>query len=125
MFKSKSTPIIALFKGILISYILTMIVFIIFALLITYTDLNEKHIGTVIRVTTALVCILSGLITAGSANKGGLIWGIISGMCYVAIMCGVGFALIPDYGLTSKLIVSLMLAIAGGGLGGVIGINLK
>lgn len=125
MFKSKSSPIIALFKGILISYILTMIVFIIFALLITYTDLSEKHIGTVIRVTTAVVCILSGLITAGSANSGGLIWGIISGLSYVAIMCAVGFALIPDYNITSKLIVSIMLAIAGGGLGGVIGINIK
>lgn len=125
MFKSKSSPVLALFKGILISYIITMAVFIVFALLITYTDISEKHIGTVIKVTTALVCILSGLITAGSANKGGLLWGIISGISYVAIMCILGFALIPDYSVTSKLVVSLMLAVAGGGLGGVIGINLK
>ncbi|MDO4300697.1 MAG: TIGR04086 family membrane protein [Clostridia bacterium] len=125
MFKSKSSPVIALFKGILISYIITMLVFIIFALLITYTDISEKHIGTVIRITTAIVCILSGFITAGSANKGGLIWGIISGISYVIIMCIVGYLLLPDYSITSKLIVSLMLAVAGGGLGGVVGINLK
>lgn len=125
MFTAKNSPVLALFKGILISYIITIVVFIIFALLITYTDISEKHIGTVIKVTTALVCILSGLITAGSANRGGLLWGIISGLCYVAIMCIVGFVLIPDYSVTSKLIVSLMLAIAGGGLGGIIGINLK
>ena len=121
MFKSKNSPVIALFKGILISYILTMAVFLIFALLITYTDLSEKHISTVIKVTTALVCILSGLITAGSADKGGLIWGI----SYVAIMCIVGFILIPDYSLSPKIIISLMLAVAGGGLGGIIGINIK
>ena len=125
MFKVKSSPVLALFKGILISYIITMVIFIVFALLITYTDISEKHIGTVIKVTTAIVCILSGLITAGSANRGGLVWGIISGISYVAIMCIIGFALIPDYSLTSKLIVSLMLAVAGGGVGGVIGINLK
>ncbi len=125
MFKSKSSPVIALFKGILISYIITMIVFFIFAMLITYTDLSEKHISTVIRITTAIVCILSGLITAGSANKGGLVWGIISGLSYVIIMCIVGFLLIPNYNLSSKILVSLMLAVAGGGLGGVVGINLK
>ena len=125
MFKSKNSPVIALFKGILISYILTMAVFLIFSLLITYTDLSEKHISTVIKVTTALVCILSGLITAGSADKGGLIWGIISGISYVAIMCIVGFILIPDYSLSPKIIISLMLAVAGGGLGGIIGINIK
>lgn len=125
MFKSKSSPVIALFKGILISYIITLIVFLIFALLITYTDVSEKHLYTVVRVTTAVVCALSGLITAASANKGGLVWGIISGLCYVVLMCVIGFALVPQYGITSKILVSLMLAVAGGGVGGVIGINLK
>ena len=41
MFKTKISAVIALFKGILISYIITMLVFFIFALLITYTDLSE------------------------------------------------------------------------------------
>ena len=121
MFKSKSSPVLALIKGILVSYILTLIVFFVFALLITYTEVSEKHLYTVIRVTTAVVCILCGLITAGSAKKGGLLWGIFAGIIYVVI----GFVLIPQYSITSKLIVSLMLAVAGGGLGGVIGINLK
>ncbi len=125
MFKSKSSPVTALFKGVLISYILTMLVFFIFALLITYTDLNEKHIITVIRITTALVCILSGIITAGSAQKRGLLWGIISGIFYVVIMCIIGFVIIPGYTLSLKILISLALAAAGGGLGGIIGINLK
>lgn len=125
MFKTKNSSIVALFKGVLISYIITMLIFFIFALLITYTDLSEKHINTVIRTTTALVCILSGFITAGSANKGGLIWGIISGLTYVIIMCIVAFLLIPNYALSTKLIISLALAVAGGGLGGIIGINIK
>lgn len=125
MLKAKSSPVTALFKGILISYIITMAVFIIFALLITYTDMSEKHIGTVIKITTALVCILSGFITAASANKGGLLWGIISGIFYVAIMCGAGFILVPDYSFSPKLLISLMLAVAGGGLGGVMGINIS
>lgn len=124
MFKSKSSPVTALFKGVLISYIITMAVFIAFAILITYTDVSEKHIGTVIKGTTAIVCILSGIITAGSANKGGLLWGVISGLMYVVVMCILGFVMIPDYSVSSRLIVSLMLAVAGGGLGGVIGINI-
>ena len=125
MFKSKSSPVLALIKGILVSYILTLIVFFVFALLITYTEVSEKHLYTVIRVTTAVVCILCGLITAGSAKKGGLLWGIFAGIIYVVIMCVIGFVLIPQYSITSKFSVSLIVAVAGGGLGGVIGINLN
>ncbi|MDO5389138.1 MAG: TIGR04086 family membrane protein [Clostridia bacterium] len=125
MIKSKNSPVIALFKGILISYIITMAVFFIFALLITYTDFSEKHISTIIKVTTALVCILSGLITARSANRGGLLWGIVSGVSYGIIMCIAAFILIPNYTISSKLIISMLLAAAGGGLGGIVGINIK
>lgn len=125
MLKSKISPIFSLFKGVLIGYIITLAVFIIFALLITYTDISESHIGTVTRVTTALVCILSGVITAASAEKGGLVWGIAAGLIYILIMLAIGFLLIPDYALTSGIAVSLMLALAGGGLGGVVGINIK
>ena len=125
MFKTKISAVIALFKGILISYIITMLVFFIFALLITYTDLSETYISTVIKVTTALVCIISGFITAASAEKSGLIWGMVSGVLYAVIMCIVGFILIPDYNLSPKLLITLAIALGGGGLGGIIGINIR
>ena len=125
MFKTKISAVIALFKGILISYIITMLVFFIFALLIIYTDLSETYISTVIKVTTTLVCIISGFITAASAEKSGLIWGMISGVLYAVIMCIVGFILIPDYNLSPKLLITLAIALGGGGLGGIIGINIR
>lgn len=121
----KLAPLKALLKGLLTGYIITTVIFVIFALLMTYTDIGEEHIDTAIKAVTAGVCILSGFITARSAGKGGLLWGIISGALYVAVMCICAFVSIPDYSLSPKILISLALALAGGGLGGVVGVNMK
>ncbi len=50
---------------------------------------------------------------------------MISGVLYAVIMCIVGFILIPDYNLSPKLLITLAIALGGGGLGGIIGINIR
>lgn len=121
----KASPIISLLKGIVISYILTAAVFLIYALLITYTDVTEDHISTTALITTAAVCIICGFITARSAESRGLIWGVLSGILYVVLLLITGFLLIPAFMPTSKFLIMSALAAAAGGLGGIIGINLK
>ena len=116
---------ISMLKGLIISYILTAAVFLIYALLITYTDVTEEHISTAALITTVIVCVICGFITARSASSRGLIWGIISGVLYALLMFITGFLLIPSFVPTSKFIVMSVLAAAAGGLGGIIGINLK
>ncbi len=121
----KGSPIISMLKGLIISYILTAAVFLIYALLITYTDVTEDHISTAALITTAAVCIICGFITARSADSRGLIWGIISGVLYVVMLLITGFLLIPEFMATTRFIIMSVLAAAAGGLGGIIGINLK
>ncbi len=116
-------PLKALLKGLLTGYIITTVIFVLFALLMTYTDTSEAHIHTAIKAVTAAVCIISGFVTARSAGKGGLLWGVVSGAVYVAVMCLCAFVCIPDYSLSPKIAVSLALALAGGGIGGVVGVN--
>ncbi len=123
MVKSRLKPLTALLKGLLTGYIITTVIFVIFALLMTYTEAGEEHIQTAIKAVTAAVCIISGFITARSAGKGGLLWGVVSGAVYVAVMCLCAFVCIPDYSLNPKIAVSLALALAGGGIGGVVGVN--
>lgn len=124
MFKIKGSPILSLFKGLLIGYIITIIVLFVLSALVTYTDFNENYIVTIIRVVTVIVCILCGLVTAKSAKKGGIWWGILSGFTYVLVMGLIGFILIPNYEIGPNLLINLALAIAGGGVGGVLGVNI-
>ncbi len=123
MSKTKNSPVTALLKGTLIGYCITMIVFIIFALLLTYTDISEKLVSPTALVTTAVSCLVCGFITAKKAKSRGLLWGVIGGGLYMLIMFTIGFSTIPAYELNQKMIISLCLALGGGAVGGVFGVN--
>ena len=125
MLKMRTTPIYAMFRGIFISYILTILVVVIYGLLITFTSVNESYVSTIALVTTAIACILSGFITALAAKGKGLIWGILAGVLYIMFIIFAGYMLTPDFEVSSKVLMTIVLAIAGGGLGGVLGINLR
>lgn len=123
MSKLKNTPLTALIKGVLISYAITMAVFIIYALLITYTNLTEEYVAPLALIVTAISCIASGFVTAKAAKSRGLIWGIAAGGLYMAIMFSLGYATMPTYELNQKFVISLCLALLGGGIGGIFGVN--
>ncbi len=123
--KTKNMPLLSMLKGLLAGCIFTAIVFFTYALLITYTDIRENHVSTTALVTTAISCIISGFITARSAESKGLLRGMFSGLMYAVIMLAAAFALIPSFMPAPKFIVTAALAAASGGLGGTLGINLK
>lgn len=123
MSKTKNSPLFTLIKGVVISYCITMVVFIIFALLLTYTDFPENIVPTAALITTAVSCIICGFVAAAKAKSRGLLWGIAAGGCYMLIMFTIGFSTIPAYELNQKMIISLCLALGGGAVGGVFGVN--
>lgn len=119
----KSSPLVSLLKGIIISYCITMIIFIIYAILLTYTDISESYISPLSLIVTTICCLVSGFVTAKTAKNRGLLWGIASGGMYMLIMLTLGFCTIPTYELNQKMAISLALALGGGGLGGIFGVN--
>jgi putative membrane protein, TIGR04086 family len=123
MSKIKNSPITSLLKGILISYCFTMAIFIIYALLITYTDISEDYISPLSLIVTSLSCLASGFAAAKSAKSRGLLWGVLAGGLYMLIMFTLGYTTIPTYQLNQKFVISLALALGGGGLGGIFGVN--
>ncbi|MGN1318819.1 MAG: TIGR04086 family membrane protein [Lachnospirales bacterium] len=121
----KNSPITALLKATLVSYGITMVVFIIYTLLITYSNISESYVSPLALIVTAICCVVSGFVTAKTAGKRGIIWGIASGGVYMAIMFSLGICTIPTFELNQKFVISLILALIGGGIGGIFGVNKK
>lgn len=115
----------SLFSGVMIGYAITCLVFITYAVLLTYTSITEENISLVVTITSIVSVLVAGFDAARGATSKGWLWGIIAGFIYavilVVIMTWVQGRLILD----SRTISVLILSLAGGGLGGVIGINLK
>lgn len=121
--KIKGNPFAAMGKGLVLAYCFTFVVLLIMALLVTYTGLTEEHTSAIALAVMIISVFLCGYKTAKAANSRGWLWGIISGIIYVGIMILIGFLGTESYTFGTKTLVMLAMALAGGGLGGILGIN--
>lgn len=123
--ESKDSGLFSLTKGTLFAYIITMLVFIIYGVLLTYTDITEKNIQMVVMITTVLSVLVSGFISSRGVSSKGLVFGMIAGGLYAFIMIMISFCILPNIQISSKSAMITILSISGGGVGGIIGINSK
>lgn len=114
-----------LFSGVMIAYAITCIVFIGYALLITYKNASEANIPLVVTITSLVSVIVAGFDSSKGAQKLGWLWGIIAGLLYVVILIAIGIFINGNFSFDTRTVVLIVLSVSGGGLGGVIGINVK
>jgi len=115
----------SLFSGVMIGYAITALVFITYAILLTYTNLTEDNISTVITITTIISVLVAGFDAARGRAKRGWLWGIAAGFMYSLLLIVVLGFLVGEIPMTARITTILTLSLAGGGLGGVFGINMK
>lgn len=123
--KKDNHIILSLTKGTVIAYFITTLVFIIYGILLTYTDTTQENMQMIVMLTTVISVLISGFIVARGINSNGLLYGMISGIIYAIIMIMIAFCVLPIITFNFKLIMILILSICSGGVGGIIGINLK
>jgi putative membrane protein (TIGR04086 family) len=121
----KKSTLLALLFGTLIAYALTCIAFIVCALLLRYTSFTEQSVPIFVTVSCVISVVVSGFDAAKGAEKNGWLWGLIAGAVYAAIWVIFGVLFSDDFGIDSRTLMIIVLSIAGGGLGGVVGINVK
>ena len=117
--------VVSILLGVLIAYAITAIFFIGCALALTYTALSEDAVPTVMLVGVAVSVVVAGFDAAKGAEKNGWLWGMAAGLTYAIILICIETWVANSLSVDSRTITSVALAIAGGGFGGVIGINLR
>lgn len=119
----KDNTIINLAKGVGISLIITVILLIIFSVLLAYTSISESVISPVIMVITAISILIGSSIVNIKIKKNGLINGGIIGGTYILTIYLISSILNWKFTLNLQAIIMIILAIAVGILGGIIGVN--
>ena len=120
-----NSAIISLTKGAIFAYSLTAVVFVVYGLLLTYTETTEKNIQIVVMITTVISVLIGRIIASKGVDSKGLFFGMLVGVVYALIMIMVGLCILPVMKITSKMIMIIVLSISAGGIGGIIGINTK
>jgi putative membrane protein (TIGR04086 family) len=131
LFKSMPAPSIdrgrvaAVLLGVLIAYAITCIFFIGCALGLTYSSLSEESVPTVMLIGVAVSVVVAGFDAAKGAERNGWLWGMGAGLLYAVILICIETWVENGFTVDSKTVTSVALSIAGGGFGGVIGINFR
>lgn len=108
-----------------IAVALTLAVFTVYALIITYTSATEESIQGVAAVTTLVSVLIAGITAAASTREKGWLYGMGTGLMYAVIMILLGLSLSPESHIGIKTLSVLALSVCGGGIGGMIGVNIK
>lgn len=119
----KDNTIMNLAKGIGISLIVTVVLLIIFSVILAYTNISETVISPVIMVITAISILIGSSIVNIKIKKNGLINGGIIGGSYILTIYLISSLLNWKFTLNLQSIIMIVLAIAFGILGGIIGVN--
>lgn len=123
--QNQNNAVVALTKGSVLAYLITAIIFIIYGVLLTYTDVTEKNTQIIVMVTTAVSVLIGGFVASKGVQNKGLFYGMLVGIVYAIIMIMIGFCFMPTIKVTSKIVTLFTLSICAGGIGGIIGINTK
>ena len=123
--ESSSNSIIKILKGSAISMITTLILLIIFSVLLTFTNINERTMPTVIIMITALSILLGSQITTLKIKKNGIINGMAVGGTYMITLYFISSIVSKNFSLNKYSIIMMSTGLLIGGLGGIIGVNRK
>ncbi len=115
--------VIRMFKGALIGNILTLFMFSIFAMLLTYTSVNDSNIDSVVYTVIIASAFLSGFYTARKAHGKGWFTGGLTALIYALIIMSLIYLSSKGIAFDKNTLKFLLVCLLSGSIGGIIGIN--
>lgn len=123
--ENNSNGIVIILNGSLISIIATIVLLMIFATVLTYSNINENSMPTVIIVVTALCILVGSQITTSKIKRNGIVNGALVGAIYILALYLISSIISKDFSLNIYSIIMMATSILIGGIGGIIGVNKK
>ena len=121
----ENNSFINLIKGVGISLIVTLVLLLIFATILTYTETGEETINPVIIIVTAISILIGSSIENIKIKKNGLINGGIIGGIYMLTIYLISSILNWNFSLNFQSILMIIIGMIFGIFGGILGVNKK
>lgn len=123
--ESKTPALGRCILNIVIAYAVTVILVMLFALVLCYSDIGEEWISRGAKLITVFSVALAGALCAKSGSSGGWLIGGVSGLIYMLVLYAVGYLVFGELRLDIDAALRLLYGTIAGIVGGIIGINLK
>lgn len=116
---------IRIVKGSITSVILTLILLFIFAIILTYTNVQENVVNPIVIIITAISILAGSSISTLKIKKNGLLNGALVGLIYISTIYILSSITGSGFNLNINSFIMIFSSIIAGMLGGIIGVNLK
>lgn len=120
-----ASSILAIGKGVILAYIISIICLVIYGLLLAVTGLSESSMPTVIMVITMVSIALAGIYSAVKVESKGWLNGAIVGLVYMIVLFLLSVLFGTGISLDKFVLFRMFMGLITGALAGIIGINLK
>jgi putative membrane protein (TIGR04086 family) len=111
-------------KSVGIGYGFSLICFLLLAVLVTFTKLSENIVPMVTQGIIIIGLTISGAGAAIKSKTRGWLYGIICGVLFVGVLIIVSWIAVDGFTFDKYVLSKVLLGIAVGAIGGMIGINL-
>lgn len=114
-----------LLKGVILAYIITLPFFILFSLILSYTNFPEKYISIAVMSTTIISIIIASSVASKNIKSNGFAVGAFIGLLYILILFVFNGLVYKSFSVSKQLINMALICVVTGSVGGIIGVNLK
>ncbi len=111
--------------GVGISLLASFIFLLLYATILSFTDVSESTIAPVIITITGISILVGSIISSRKINKNGIINGGLVGLIYILIIYFISSLLNGNFAINLQSIIMIVVAIICGIIGGIIGVNRK
>ena len=112
-------------KILLIELILSFIGMFILAIILSKTGVSDSIMGNAIIGISSFSIALGGFVISRKLEMKGIICGAIQGILYMILLYLISSIASGNFGLEKEGIIMIIVGIVAGGIGGIIGANLK
>lgn len=112
-------------KGLGYSYILTLVVLLIYNLLLTFTSMSGSTIAMASSFITTVSAAFGGFYASKNIQEKGLIYGLLVGVMYIVCLILIVYLAQDNFVFEIDILYKVGLTSIAGGIGGVLGVNFK
>lgn len=112
-------------KGIVFSIILTIILVVLIATVTYFVDISDKIVSILLFSSSVLSTLIGAFLVTKSIQQNGLIHGMFVGLGYFILILISSIVVKKGFSFNANLVTMLFANVAGGMLGGILGINSK
>jgi len=112
-------------RGLIRGYIISLLLFLIVAVLITYTNIGENVIPLITSIIMIVGIVFAAIYASINLRSKGWLHGGIIGLVFILILIALSKIFIANYSVDRIALYKIGLSMGAGIIGGMLGVNIK